>query len=369
MRRARSHRGWMRILGAVAIVAALATAPATLAMAATTIRAKLVLGSLNVPTAFTFGPGGMLWYVEKSTGEIRVHDLGSGSDSLFARVPGVNADGERGMLGIALHPDYPSQPFVYVYATRSVSGNLRNQILRYKDSSGSGTNRTVIFSAPASSSPYHNGGRILFGPDGMLYAIVGEGHDPSNAQDTTNNNRGKILRVTPSGGVPSDNPIAKSRIFAYGIRNSFGFTFDPSTGRLWETENGPECNDEVNQIRKGANYGWGPHETCSGTFPRDTNQDGPNPVLPKLWYTPTIAPTGTAFCHACGLGSRNSGRLFFGAYNTGQIRAVTLNAKRTGVTGQKVVYTHSSGVLSMEVGPNGVLYFSDESGIYKLVRS
>jgi glucose/arabinose dehydrogenase len=361
-------RIWMRIVGAAVIVAAMAGARMAPASAAT-IGTELVVGGLNVPTAFTFGPDGTLWYVEKATGRIRIHNLGSGTDSLFATVPGVNAQGERGMLGIALHPDYPTQPYVYVYATRSVTGNLRNQILRYTDSSGSGTNRTVIFSAPASSSPYHNGGRILFGPDGMLYAIVGDGHNSANSQDTTDNNRGKILRMTPSGGVPSDNPFARSRIFAFGIRNSFGFAFDPLTNRLWETENGPECNDELNRIIEGRNYGWGPHETCSGTSPRDTNQDGPNPVLPKLWYTPTIAPTGVAFCETCGLGSANGGDLFFGAYNTGQIRAVTLNAKRTGVIGQRIVNLHGSGVLSMEVGPNHVIFFSDPSGIYKLVRT
>jgi glucose/arabinose dehydrogenase len=368
MRRWTNGWGWLRILGGVALSAALIGSPTAPALAAVTIKAKLVVGSLNVPTAFTF-EGNRIWYVEKSTGQIRIHDLGTGSDSPFTTIPGVNADGERGMLGIALHPGFPNPAYVYVYATRSVSGQLRNQILRLTDSGGTGTDRTVIFSAPASSSPYHNGGRILFGPDGMLYAIVGEGHDPANAQDTTKNNRGKILRMTPTGGVPSDNPIANSRIFAYGIRNSFGFAFDPQKGRLWETENGPECNDELNLIRAGANYGWGPSETCSGTAPRNTNQDGPSPVMPKLWYTPTVAPTGIAFCQACGLGSTNSGKLFFGAYNTGQIRAVTLNAKRGGVTGQKVAYTHPSGVLSMEVGPNGVLYFSDFGGIYKLVRS
>jgi glucose/arabinose dehydrogenase len=369
MRRRTNVRAWIRVGAAAALSAALAWSPATPAQAASAIRARLVVGSLNVPTAFTFGPGNRIWYVEKATGQIRIHDLGTGSDALFATVLGVNAEGERGMLGIALDPGYPNDPSIYVYATRSVSGALRNQILRLTDSGGTGTNQTVIFSAPASSSPYHNGGRILFGPDGMLYAIVGEGHDAGNAQDISRNDRGKILRMTPSGGVPSDNPFGNSRIFAYGIRNSFGFAFDPQKRRLWETENGPSCNDELNLIRKGGNYGWGPNETCSGSSPGNTNQDGPNPVMPKRWYTPTIAPTGIAFCQACGLGSRNNGRLFFGAYNTGGIRVVTLNARRTGVTGQRIAYTHPSGVLSMEVGPSGVLYFSDSAGIYKLVRS
>jgi glucose/arabinose dehydrogenase len=331
------------------------------------IRARPVVTGIDTPTAFTFGPGNVVWYVEKSSGQIRTHDMGTGADALFADVPGVNADGERGMLGIALDPQYPSRPYVYVYATRTENGALRNEILRFTDAGGSGTNQTSIWHAPASNSPYHNGGHIAFGPDGMLYAVVGEGHDASNAQDLSNNDTGKILRMRPDGSVPNDNPF-NSRIYAYGIRNSFGFAFDPRTGRLWETENGPECNDELNRIIAGRNYGWGPTETCAGASPRNTNRDGPKPVLPKLWYTPTIAPTGVAFCARCGLGAKSRGRLFFGAYNTGAIRRVTLGSSRTGVRGQKVVYTRGSGILSLEVGPHGRLYFSDQGGIFRLVR-
>src|SRR5438034_1280265 len=126
MRRRTNVRTWFKLTGAVAMTAAFAWSPATPALGAPAIRAKLVVGSLNVPTAFTFGPGNRIWYVEKATGEIRIHDLGTGSDSLFDTVPGVNADGERGMLGIALDPGYPTDPYVYVYATRSVSGALEH---------------------------------------------------------------------------------------------------------------------------------------------------------------------------------------------------------------------------------------------------
>ncbi len=363
MRRATGRS--VRMVVTVGIAIGLLAAPAA---AAPAIDAKPVVTGLDMPTAFTFSAGPVIWYVEKSNGQIHTYDPATDQDRLFATIPGVNADGERGMLGIAVDPGYPSRPYVYVYATRTASGRLRNQILRLTDSAGTGTNRTVLWSSPASSTPYHNGGHIAFGPDGMLYAVVGDGHHASNAQDRTRNDRGKVLRMTRAGRVPKDNPFARSRIFAYGIRNSFGFAFDPQTGRLWESENGPACNDELNRIIPGRNYGWGPHATCSGRAPRNTNRDGPKPVLPKLWYTPTIAPTGVAFCRDCRLGARSRGRLFFGAYNTGAIRRVTLTRERTDVRGQKVVYRHGSGILSIQAAPGGALYFSDATGIYRLVR-
>ena len=359
----RASRNLAIVLVGLAVGLLAAASPASAA-----IKAKSVISGLSTPTAFTFGPGNEIWYVEKDNGQIRTNDLDTHSDSLFATVAGVDSSGERGMLGIALDPKYPSRPFVYVYATRTAAGHLRNEILRYRDNSGTGTNRTVIWSSRASSSPYHNGGHIAFGPDGKLYAVVGDAHRSANAQDRTHNDRGKVLRMTRTGRAPANNPFG-NRIFSYGLRNSFGFAFDPRTGRLWESENGPECNDELNRIRVGRNYGWGPNETCSGASPRNTNQDGPKPVLPKLWYTPTIAPTGVAFCQGCRLGRKSRSRLFFGAFNTGQIRRVTLNAKRLDVRGQHVVYTHASGILSMERAPRGRIYFSDDSAIYRLVRS
>ena len=332
------------------------------------IGAREVAGGLNQPVAFTFGPGGVLWYVEKASGQVRTFDLDTDQDRLFYEVARVNGDGERGMLGIALHPRYPDQPYVYVYATRTVAGRLRNQILRITDLGGDGGDRRVIFSSPASSSPYHNGGRILFGPDGMLYAIVGDGHDASNSQDLTRNDRGKILRMTPDGDIPASNP-RNSRMFAYGIRNSFGFAFDPRKGRLWQTENGPACNDEINLIRAGRNYGWGPSATCKGSAPLNTNQDGPRAVWPELVHEQTIGITGIAFCEGCHLGAKNDRRAFFGAVNDGRIRRATFDARRNDIRRARVVYDHPSGVLSIEVGPGGALYFSDFGAVHRLVRT
>jgi glucose/arabinose dehydrogenase len=343
----------------------LASMPAS---AGARIRAREVVSGLKQPVAFTFGPGRKIWYVEKGTGQVRTHDLDTDADRLFVKVPGVNGDGERGMLGIALHPRYPAKPLVYVYATRSAGGRLSNQILRYRDRHGSGVSRTVLFTSVAGGSSYHNGGRIAFGPDGMLYAIVGDAHDSSNAQDTTNEDRGKIIRIEPDGDVPMDNPFG-DRVWAFGIRNSFGFAFDPQTNELWETENGPSCNDEINRILGGENYGWGPSETCAGASPANTNQDGPNPMLPELFYQSPIGVTGVAFCDGCGLGPQSEGAAFFGAVNNGQVTRIVFNDQRTAIASHTVVLDHGRSTLSYEIGPGGRIFFSDFDGINKLIRT
>jgi glucose/arabinose dehydrogenase len=359
----------IRSLAAAAFVVTILAGHGAQVAHAGSITAHRVKGGLNQPVAFTFAPNGRIFFVEKETGKIRILNPTNDRTPLFFDVPHVVGDGERGLLGIALHPSFPQKPFVYVYATRMVSGHLRNQILRLTDVRGNGHRLRVIWSAPASVSPYHNGGRTLFGPDGMLYAVVGEGHDPSNAQDLSRNDRGKILRMMPGGGIPSDNPFANKRIYTYGHRNSFGFTFDPQTGDLWETENGPACNDEVNRIVAGDNYGWGPNESCGGPAPGDTNQDGPNPVLPNLFFRSTIGITGAAFCHGCHLNPQSEGGLFWGSVNNGNIDRVDLNNSRddTANSSLTTVYTNPGGsTLSLEVGPNGSIYFSDFTSIYRL---
>jgi glucose/arabinose dehydrogenase len=327
-----------------------------------------VATGLNFPAAFTFAPDGRIFYGERLTGEIRIYDPSNGSDTLFFTVRNISTQGEQGLLGLALNPSYPSKPYVYAYATRTVP-SLQNQILLIKDVGGTGRKPRMIWASDTVAGDYHDGGRILFGPDGRLYAIVGEGHDFFNSQDLTND-AGKILRMTPTGAIPPDNPIPGSRIWAYGIRNSYGFNFDPLTGNLWETENGPTCNDELNFIHKGANYGWGPNETCTTPPPppQNTNQDGPDPVLPQKWFTPTIAPVGMAFCVGCGIGSAE-GAFLFGAYNDDKIRQATLSADRLTITTVTIVYTHTGFPLSMERGPDGALYFSDFSGIWKLIQA
>ena len=171
----------------------------------------------------------------------------------------------------------------------------------------------------------------------------------------------------PDGSIPADNP-GGHKWWAYGIRNSFGFAFDPQTGSLWETENGPECNDELNLIVRGGNYAWGPNETCAGSAPGNTNQDGKNRRLPEDWWTTTIGITGAAFCDGCSLGAAAEGDLFLGACcDGGVIQQLELNAGRDGVMSRTDVGTAPGGAIySMEVGPNGSIYFSDYEAIYRV---
>lgn len=328
------------------------------------ITATAVATGLEAPATFTFAPDGRIFYGERLTGEIRILDPSTGSNTAFFSVPDLATSGEQGLLGLALDPAYPTTPYVYVYATQLVDGVARNQILRLVDGGGTGTSSEVVYSALASR--VHNGG-IAFGPDGHLYAVVGDRQQAGNSQDVENP-FGKVLRMTASGGVPADNPFAGRHVWAYGIRNSFGFAFDPRSGQLWETENGPACNDELNRVVAGGNYGWGPSQTCSTPPPPplNTNQDGPDPVLPLRFYTPVTAPTGAAFCSECGLGTANDGVLFYGTYVSNEIRKVTLTADRAGVSSEDVAYSHDSGILSVERAPSGHLHFSDGSGIYRL---
>ncbi|HEX5936078.1 MAG TPA: PQQ-dependent sugar dehydrogenase [Actinomycetota bacterium] len=343
-------------LGLLGLVGA-STAPA----AAAGVKAVRVAGGLQSPVAFTIAPDGRLVYLERHTGWLRFRNLRTGRDQRVHRILNVKSDGERGALGVALHPGWPQQPFVYAFATRNTSSGLRNQVLRIKVRNGRGVGVRRLLSIAAGPAANHNGGRILFGPGGKLFVVVGDNADPANAQDRTNNMRGKILRINPDGSIPGDNP--RGRIWAYGIRNSIGFAFDPLTGRLWQQDNGPSCNDEINRIVKGGNFAWGPNQDCP-----KTNNSGPTPrIRPKYTFVDTVGLTGVTFCDGCGLGPAYQGDLFVGAVTNGRIVRFDLGARRFSFeAGPQLVLDRPGPALSLEVGPNGRIYFSDFGAIYRL---
>lgn len=310
-------------------------------------------------TAFAFTPGGNeIFYVERFTGEIRRVNADGTNDRRWARIRGLATEGEQGLLGLALDPGWdmgPDQQWVYVYYTER-EPRERNRILRLRGPKGS--QRQQLATIPATT--FHDGGVIHFGPDGRLFAVTGDAGQPARSQKRKNL-AGKVLRLEENGNRPGDNPFPGSKAFSIGHRNSFGFAFDPTTGSLWQTENGPDCSDEINLVLPGHNYGWGPASSCP-----NTSNSGPDPQQPKVTFNPQVAPTGAAFCDGCGLGAGVEGDLLIGSYLPDRIYHLSLNAGRNDIVGQDVLYTNNSLVLALERAPDGAVYFSDPRGVYRL---
>lgn len=357
-----------RALTATVLAAALLPPPASASgPAATAVETTKIVACRTDgpcwPTAFAFTPNGkQLFYAERFTGHIRRYHLEKKTDRRWGKVGGIATSGEQGLLGLALDPRWPGgskHRWVYLYLTKA--DPLTNRIVR-KRKKADGTFATRrLASIPA--GVIHNGGQIAFGPDGMLYAVTGDAGVPSRAQDTASS-AGKVLRLRKNGGRPDSNPIPDSTAYSYGHRNSFGLAFDPQTGGLWQTENGPECDDEANRIEAGGNYGWGAGSSCP-----NTSTSGPGPIPPSWTWNPTIAPTGAAFCDGCKLGAANRGALLVGAWNDGAIRRLQLSDDRHDVTGETVILTSGSGILAMAAGPGGRVYFSDPNGIHRLKKT
>jgi glucose/arabinose dehydrogenase len=249
--------------------------------AATSARAparRTIATGLHVPWGIAFLPDGDALVAERTTGKILRIPKGGGKPRLAMRVPGVNLDaGEGGLLGLAVSPAYATDKFVYAYFTTSSD----NRIARFK----LGGSLDPILTG-LKFGAIHNGGRIAFGPDGKLYAGVGETGDSALAQDRGALN-GKILRMNPDGSVPAGNPFPGSLVWSWGHRNVQGLAWDRS-GRLWASEFGQNTFDEVNLIRKGRNYGWpvveGKGSTQGGRFT--------NPLV--TWPTSQASPSGAA---------------------------------------------------------------------------
>ncbi|MEX2275389.1 MAG: PQQ-dependent sugar dehydrogenase [Actinomycetota bacterium] len=373
----RTHRGARgRLRGLMVAFVAAAAVIVSPTTSGAVIGAEEVAGGLNIPVTFDVADDGTFLYGERFSGEIRWFDPADDSDTLFVDVGTVGTAQEQGLINVALHPNYPATPYVYAFATRILpkqagGTKTRNQLLRYTSVGGVAMgNPTVLF--VSTPGPAHNGGRLHFGPDGKLYMFIGNHGIASAAQDRSNP-FGKVLRLNDDGTIPNDNPFVgqegiDARIFSYGMRNGIGLATDPVTGKIWQTEAGSECNDEINRLLKGRNFGWGENGTCvtPPKAPRNTNQDGPNPVLPAEFFKAVVTPTGLVFCDGCGLGAEAEGTLFVGSFNDSRMRMLVPNDTRRKIVSRTNVYSSDGAVLSVEAGPDGTIYFSDNNQIMEL---
>ncbi len=330
----------------------------------------------NYPVALAFAPDGRLFYTEKNTGNVRViRPDGEVHPEPVLNLP-TSALAERGMLGIALDPDYETNGHIWLMHVREATPRdyAALNLVRFVEESGLGHDPEVMFSIPLENKALiHMGGNIGFDSSGDLYISVGNMEIAAHAQNL-DTPQGAIHRfaVTDDGLVPAEsNPFADSSIYAYGLRNPYDFAIDPlsDSTRIFAVENGDQCDDEVNVVFAQFNYGAGENYTCGGVA------DGTDMAFympPLVAYTPTIAPTGIVVYDHEGIPEWH-GNVFYCAWNTGTIYRMILNEQRTQA---KAIYELPIGAaaqcrIDITIGPEGGLYFStvgEEGGaIYRLL--
>jgi glucose/arabinose dehydrogenase len=212
----------------------------------------------DLPWGLVQLPDGTVLYAQRDLFTIQaMAPDGTGKHSIGKVPDTAGTNGEGGVLGLAVSPDFATDHWLYVYHTTATD----NRIVRFQYDGTLRTDSRQILVTGIPRNKYHNGGRLRFGPDGKLYAAAGDGQDPDQAQDL-NSLGGKVLRLNPDGTVPDDNPFPGSFVWSYGHRNPQGLAFD-SQGRLWEQEFGNNVMDETNLVVKGGNYGW---PACEGTI-------------------------------------------------------------------------------------------------------
>ncbi|MFZ2682046.1 MAG: PQQ-dependent sugar dehydrogenase [Patescibacteria group bacterium] len=296
-----------------------------------------VATKLDVPWDIAFLPDGDMLVTER-TGYLNRF----GAVNAHIKVPGALEYGEAGLLGIAVHPNFAENQYIYLYYSTQ-TGGTSNQVVRFRlDGDTLIRDKTILDNIPGAI--YHDGGQLAFGPDGLLYISAGDASDSSKAQDLASL-AGKTLRLTADGEIPPGNPFATA-VYSYGHRNVQGLAWDES-GNLWEVEHGPtgaeSGYDEVNLVQSGGNYGWplvkGDQQRAGLTGPKLNS--GPN-------QQDTWAPAGLAYA---------DGKLYYTGLYGSQLYVVTLAGEHI----QRVddYFEDVYGRLrAATIGPDGMLYIS-----------
>lgn len=321
------------------------------------LKAQTVFSGLHVPTSMAFlGPNDFL-VVEKKTGDVIRIINGKMQETPLLHV-NVAAQVERGLLGIAVQKSTSNQVPTYVFLYYTEAGNdgavIGNRVYRYELSNNNQqlVNPKLLLNLPSTPGPggeeNHNGGKLVIGPDHNVYAIIGDvGDHRGQAQNVidgpTFDGTGGILRITQDGHVPANPPLGTTAplniYYAYGIRNSFGIDFDPVTGTLWDTENGPSFGDEINQVKPGFNSGWikiqgyAKDQLAGKVDPNKdlVSLDGKGVYSdPKFVWNPPVAPTALKFLNSSKLGKQYQNTLFVGDVLTGNLYNFKLNGQRNG---------------------------------------
>ena len=300
------------------------------------------VSALDVPWSMAFAPDNRLVLTERA-GRVRILNIATMTAELALTLDGVFTQSEAGLLGIALDPDFTQNRQVYLYYTAVAGAGAVNRVLRFRETGNRLTDRvTLLDNLPAAS--IHDGGRLRFGPDRLLYITTGDAANTSLAQDPASY-AGKILRLNTDGTSPRDNPFS-SPVFSYGHRNPQGLDWHPTTADLWASEHGNSGNDEINLIRGGINYGW-PRIEGAATMP------GMQP--PAAFFTPAIAPSGASFYR----GSRFpqfADNLFVATLRGTHLLRLRVNAAGQVTSQERLLEGRFGRLRDVQVGPDGALY-------------
>jgi len=321
------------------------------------VSVEIWIENLEIPWSLVFLPDGRA-LVSERPGRIRLIKDGKLQDEPYV-VLDVAHEGEGGLMGLTLHPEFPKKPYLYAMHTYQKERDLYNRVVRLKDAGNKLIfDRVIIDKIPGGR--FHNGGRISFGPDGMLYITAGETFKGELAQDLKSLG-GKILRITGEGGIPGDNPFKGSPVYSYGHRNPQGLSWHPETKDLFESEHGPSgeslrfAHDEIDIITKGGNYGW----------PNVIGAPGQKPYVdPLIVWKETTPPSGITFYDGKLL-PNHKGDLFVATLRSEALIRVKLKAEggRYHITAIERWFAkgYKDGkygrIRDVVVGPDGALYF------------
>jgi glucose/arabinose dehydrogenase len=297
---------------------------------------SVVATGFEAPWDLVFTPGGEALVTERDSGRLLLVDA-SGNVEELQTLP-AGGVGEGGLLGLALSPDYERDGLIYAY----YSTDADNRVVRFREGE---TPEPVLTGIPVNS--YHNGGRIAFGPDGNLYVGTGDAGERPSSQDT-NSLAGKILRLTPEGEVPGDNPFPGNPLYSYGHRNVQGLAWD-ANGQLYASEFGQDTYDEVNRIVLGGNYGWPEVEGEGG--------EGSGYIDPVATFFPTseASPSGVEILKG-GAIPQWEGDFFMAALRGQRLYRLDLDGSGT-VVGQEELLQGEAGRLRHVVqAPDGSLW-------------
>ncbi len=334
--------------------------------------AELLIDEMQIPWGIAFMPDESILITEKS-GEL-IH-FKNGNKTAIKNVPDIYVRGQGGLLDIALHPDYENNGWIY-FTYSSSEGEEKGgntTLIRAKLSDNTLTSSELLYKAsPNTTRGQHFGSRIQFDDEGYLYFSIGDrGARDENPQDIKRDG-GKIYRLHDDGRIPEDNPFvgtdgAKTAIYSFGHRNPQGLVKHPETGAIWNHEHGPRGGDEINIVKKGANYGW-PLITYginySGTEITDkTEMEGME--QPIHYWVPSIAPSGMAFISSDEYGDWK-GSLLVGSLAFQYLERLELDGNK--VVSREKLMDGLGRVRDVRQGPDGLIYVAIEGkGIYKLI--